>query len=178
MTNRVLLGTDEFKLTLSRLCYQLIENHNDFSETVFIGIQPRGINVAKRLVKELEKITGSSILCGNLDITYYRDDFRHQKEPLTAHSTDIDFIVEGKKVVLVDDVLYTGRTIRAALEALMHFGRPESVELLALIDRRYSRHLPIQPDYVGRVVDTISSQKVKVEWDEIEGTDRVILLEN
>ena len=152
--------------------------HGDFPNTVLIGIQPRGTNVARRLAAHLETITGHTIVSGDLDITYYRDDFRHQTEPLTAHSTNIDFTIENKKVVLVDDVLYTGRTIRAALEALMHFGRPASVELLAMIDRRYSRHLPIQPDYVGRVIDTISSQKVKVEWAEIEGTDQVILLEN
>jgi pyrimidine operon attenuation protein/uracil phosphoribosyltransferase len=177
MTHKVLLGPDEFKLTLSRLCYELIENHNSFSDTVIIGIQPRGANVAARLAKQLQHITGNEITAGNLDITFYRDDFRHQAEPLTAFDTTINFLIEGKKVVLVDDVLYTGRTIRAAMEALLQFGRPESVELLVMIDRRYSRHLPIQPDYVGRVVDTIQSQKVKVEWAEHEGTDQVILLE-
>lgn len=177
MTHKVLLGPDEFKLTLSRLCYELIENHNSFSNTVIIGIQPRGAYVANRLAKQLEEITKQNITSGNLDITFYRDDFRHQAEPLKAYDTDIDFLIENKKVVLVDDVLYTGRTIRAAMEALLQFGRPASVELLAFVDRRYSRHLPIQPDYVGRVVDTIQSQKVKVEWVENEGTDQVILLE-
>jgi pyrimidine operon attenuation protein/uracil phosphoribosyltransferase len=177
MTHKVLLGPDEFKLTLSRLCYELIENHNSFTNTVIIGIQPRGAYVANRLAKQLTEITGQSITSGTIDITFYRDDFRHQAEPLKAYDTNIDFLIEDKKVVLVDDVLYTGRTIRAAMEALLQFGRPASVELLALIDRRYSRHLPIQPDYVGRVVDTIQSQKVKVEWQENEGTDQVILLE-
>lgn len=177
MTHKVLLGPDEFKLTLSRLCYELIENHNSFTNTVIIGIQPRGAYVANRLAKQLVEITGQNITSGTIDITFYRDDFRHQAEPLKAYDTNIDFLIEDKKVVLVDDVLYTGRTIRAAMEALLQFGRPASVELLALIDRRYSRHLPIQPDYVGRVVDTIQSQKVKVEWQENEGTDQVILLE-
>jgi pyrimidine operon attenuation protein / uracil phosphoribosyltransferase len=178
MTHKVLLGPDEFKLTLSRLCYELIENHNTFSNTVIIGIQPRGAYVAGRIVKQLKQITGIDIQSGNLDVTFHRDDFRHQAEPLAAYDTDIDFLIENKKVVLVDDVLYTGRTIRAAMEALLQFGRPAEVELLALIDRRYSRHLPIQPNYVGRIVDTIQSQKVKVEWQENEGTDQVILLEN
>jgi pyrimidine operon attenuation protein/uracil phosphoribosyltransferase len=178
MTHKVLLGPDEFKLTLSRLCYELIENHNNFSNTVIIGIQPRGAYVAGRIVKQLKQITGIDIQSGNLDVTFHRDDFRHQAEPLAAYDTDIDFLIENKKVVLVDDVLYTGRTIRAAMEALLQFGRPAEVELLALIDRRYSRHLPIQPNYVGRIVDTIQSQKVKVEWQENEGTDQVILLEN
>ncbi|UPT69141.1 MAG: bifunctional pyr operon transcriptional regulator/uracil phosphoribosyltransferase PyrR [Sphingobacteriales bacterium JAD_PAG50586_3] len=171
MTHKVLLGPDEFKLTLSRLCYELIENHNSFSDTVIIGIQPRGAYVANRLAKQLKDITQQNITSGTLDITFYRDDFRHQAEPLAAYDTNIDFLIEDKKVVLVDDVLYTGRTIRAAMEALLQFGRPASVELLAFVDRRYSRHLPIQPDYVGRVVDTIQSQKVKVEWVENEGTD-------
>jgi len=178
MTHKVLLGPDEFKLTLSRLCYQLIENHNNFSDTVIIGIQPRGAALANRLVKQLKSITGYDITAGNLDITFHRDDFRHQTELPQTHATDIDFLTENKKVILVDDVLYTGRTIRAAMEAMLDFGRPAEVELLTLIDRRYSRHLPIQPDYVGRVVDTISSQKVIVEWAENEGTDQVILLEN
>lgn len=178
MTHKVLLGPDEFKLTLSRLCYQLIENHNDFSNTVIIGIQPRGAALASRLAAQLKAITGQTITAGNMDITFHRDDFRHQTELPKTHNTDIDFLIENKKVILVDDVLYTGRTIRAAMEAMLDFGRPAEVELLTLIDRRYSRHLPIQPDYVGRVVDTISSQKVIVEWAENEGTDQVILLEN
>lgn len=178
MTHKVLLGPEEFTLTLSRLCYQLIENHNDFSNTVIIGIQPRGAALATRLVKQLKQITGQDITVGNLDITFHRDDFRHQPELHQAYGTNITFLIENKKVVLVDDVLYTGRTIRAAMEAMLDFGRPAEVELLTLIDRRYSRHLPIQPDYVGRVVDTIASQKVKVEWAENEGTDQVLLLEN
>ena len=109
---------------------------------------------------------GSTILYGKLDITFYRDDIRQELH--VANQTDIPFSIEGKKVVLIDDVLYTGRTIRAALDALQDFGRPEKVELCVLINRRFSRELPIQPDYVGKAIDSIISQKVKVEWEKME----------
>lgn len=154
---------------------QLIEQHVDFSQTVLIGIQPRGIFLSDKIVQEIKnELPGISLSYGKLDITFYRDDFR--KELHVASKTDIPFSIEGKKVVLIDDVLYTGRTIRAALDALMDFGRPDKVELLALIDRRYSRQLPIQPDYVGKSIDSIISQKVKVCWTERDGRDEVVLL--
>lgn len=154
---------------------QLIEQHVDFSQTVLIGIQPRGIFLSDKIVQEIKnELPGISLSYGKLDITFYRDDFR--KELHVASKTDIPFSIEGKKVVLIDDVLYTGRTIRAALDALMDFGRPDKVELLALIDRRYSRQLPIQPDYVGKAIDSIISQKVKVCWTERDGRDEVVLL--
>ena len=115
---------------------------------------------------------------GYLDITFYRDDFRRSGKPLEANKTEIDFIVEDKKVVFVDDVLYTGRSIRSALTAIQSFGRPLEIELLTLIDRRFSRHLPIQPDYRGRQVDAIGNEKVKVHWQENEGEDAVYLVKN
>lgn len=177
MANKVLLGSHEFGLTLQRLCYQLIENHQDLSKTILIGVQPRGILVGKRLVELLKDITGHTVLYGNLDVTFYRDDIHKQEKILTPHDTDITFDVEGMNVVLVDDVLYTGRTIRAALDALLTFGRPNKIELLALIDRRFSRDVPIQPDYVGRLVDTATRQKVLVEWEETNGEDQVLLIE-
>jgi len=175
MEKQVILNKRHFELTLNRLCYQLIESHNDFSNTVLIGIQPRGVNVVARLKERLEENIGKKIICGNLDITFYRDDFRRREKPIIPSATNIDFDIENKKVVLVDDVLYTGRTIRSGLDALLAYGRPQKVELLALVDRRFKRDLPIQADYVGKTVDTLNSERVSVEWKEIEGEDKVVL---
>lgn len=175
MEKQVILNEKHFELTVLRLCHQLIENHNDFSNTVLIGLQPRGIHLLNRLKFLLEEILNTSIQCGNLDITFYRDDFRRRETPLVPSATNIDFVIENKNVVLIDDVLFTGRTIRSGLDALLAFGRPQKVELLTLIDRRFKRHLPIQPDYVGKTVDTLISERVSVEWKEVEGEDQVIL---
>ncbi|RZK48369.1 MAG: bifunctional pyr operon transcriptional regulator/uracil phosphoribosyltransferase PyrR [Pedobacter sp.] len=177
MQKRTLLSGQKFQITIKRLCHQLIENHNDFSSSVLIGIQPRGIYFADRVEQELQQILPqSTIQKGHLDITFFRDDFRRKDGLVTANSSDINFLIEGKKVILIDDVLWTGRTIRAAMDALLAFGRPEKVELMVLIDRRFSRHLPIEPDYIGQQVDSIDSQKVKVSWMENEGEDKVVLL--
>ncbi|MBC7614789.1 MAG: bifunctional pyr operon transcriptional regulator/uracil phosphoribosyltransferase PyrR [Pedobacter sp.] len=177
MQKRTLLNGQKFQITIKRLCHQLIENHTDFSNTVLIGIQPRGTYFADRVHQELSSILSTStIKKGNLDITFFRDDFRRKDGLVTASSNTIDFIIEGKRVVLIDDVLWTGRTIRAAMDALLAFGRPEKVELMVLIDRRFSRHLPIEPNYIGQQVDCVDSQKVKVSWEENEGEDKVILL--
>jgi pyrimidine operon attenuation protein/uracil phosphoribosyltransferase len=175
MEKQIILNTRHFELTLNRLCYELIETHNDFSNTVLIGLQPRGVNVLDRLKKQLESILGKEIVCGNLDITFYRDDFRRRETPLIPSATNIDFVIENKNVVLIDDVLYTGRTIRSGLDALLAYGRPKKVELLTLIDRRFRRDLPIQADYVGKTVDTLVSERVSVEWKEIEGEDKIVL---
>jgi pyrimidine operon attenuation protein / uracil phosphoribosyltransferase len=175
MEKQIILNEKQFTLTLQRLCHQLIENHEDFSETVLIGLQPRGIHVLNRLKDLLESKLNKSVTCGNLDITFYRDDFRRRERPIIPSVTNIDFIIEGKNVVLIDDVLYTGRTIRSGLDALLAFGRPKKVELLALVDRRFNRDLPIQADYVGRSVDTLVEERVSVEWKELEGEDKVIL---
>jgi pyrimidine operon attenuation protein/uracil phosphoribosyltransferase len=175
MERQVILNSKHFELTINRLCYQLIEIHNDFSNTVLIGLQPRGINVLERIKRRLETILGKEVTCGFLDITFYRDDFRRREMPLIPSATNIDFVIENKNVVLVDDVLYTGRTIRSGLDAILAFGRPEKVELLILIDRRFRRDLPIQADYVGQTVDTLVSERVSVEWEEIEGKDKVVL---
>ena len=177
MSQKVLLSSKEIDIILHRLACQLIENHLDFTNTVLIGLQPRGIFVAERLKKLLLGEYGiKNIQLGRLDITFYRDDFRRGEKILEANKTNIDFLVENKKVVLIDDVLYTGRSIRSALTAIQSFGRPSGVELLTLIDRRFSRHLPIQPDYRGRQVDAINNEKVKVEWKENEGEDVVYLI--
>src|SRR6476659_4877471 len=177
MQNLTLLDGPKFQITIQRLCHQLIENHNDFSNTVILGIQPRGIYLSQRISKELRNILPkASIQNGILDITFYRDDFRRGNSPLVPNSTQIDFIIEGKKVILMDDVLWTGRTIRSAMDAMLAFGRPEKVELLVLVDRRYSRHVPIEPNYIGIQVDSIDSQKVIVSWKETDQEDKVILL--
>lgn len=178
MEQSTLLDGPKFQITIQRLCHQLIENQEDFSNTVLIGIQPRGIYLARRIRDELENILQHPIRgFGELDITFFRDDFRRKGTgPLVPSSTSIDFIVEGKRVILIDDVLWTGRTIRSAMDALQAFGRPEKIELLVLVDRRFSRQLPIEPDYIGIQVDTIDSQKVLVSWDEADGQDRIVLL--
>ncbi len=175
MEKQVILNAKHLELTLKRLSHELIESHNDFSDTVLVGLQPRGIHVVSRLKEILEEILGKKIVCGNLDITFYRDDFRRRERPLIPSITNIDFSIENKKVVLIDDVLYTGRTIRSGLDALLTFGRPSKVELLVIIDRRFSRDLPIQADYTGKAIDTLISERVSVEWKETEGVDKVVL---
>lgn len=178
MQQSTLLKGEKFQITIQRLCHQLIENHHDFSQSVIIGIQPRGVFLAKRIIEELKNILQTpDIASGELDITFFRDDFRTKGSlPLSPSSTNIDFIVENKKVILIDDVLWTGRTIRSALDAIQAFGRARKVELLVLVDRRYARHLPIEPDYVGIQIDSINSQKVVVHWQETDGHDKVTLV--
>ncbi|MBP1841150.1 bifunctional pyr operon transcriptional regulator/uracil phosphoribosyltransferase PyrR [Formosa algae] len=179
MSQKVLLNATEVNIILHRLACQLIEKHNDFSNTVLVGLQPRGKFLAKRLAKILkEEYKIKDLKLGLLDITFYRDDFRRSDKPLEANTTEISFVVENKNVVFIDDVLYTGRSIRAALTAIQSFGRPEEIELLTLIDRRFSRHLPIQPNYRGRQVDAINKEKVIVQWQEQGDEDAVYLINN
>jgi len=177
MSQKILLTSREVNIILHRLACQLIEKHLDFSNTVLIGLQPRGRFLAERIRTILEKeYNVPPIQLGFLDITFFRDDFRRHDKPLEANRTEIDFLLEDKKVVFIDDVLYTGRSIRAALTAIQSFGRPAEIELMVLIDRRFSRHLPIQPDYRGRQVDAINDEKVRVSWKEHEGEDGVYLV--
>jgi pyrimidine operon attenuation protein / uracil phosphoribosyltransferase len=179
MSQKILLTSKEVNIILHRLACQLIEKHLDFSDTILVGIQPRGTFLAERLKEILEKqYNVKEIALGYLDITFFRDDFRRTEKPLEANKTQINFLVENKKVIFIDDVLYTGRSIRSALTAIQSFGRPAEIELLVLIDRRFSRHLPIQPDYRGRQVDSINNEKVKVSWKEQEGEDVVYLVTN
>lgn len=179
MEQKLLLDEEELQIILQRLACQLIENHHDFKDAVLIGLQPRGSFLAHRLTAILRENYGvDNVKLGLLDITFFRDDFRRNNGPLEANTTQIDFIVENKNVVIIDDVLYTGRSINSALTALQSFGRPQAVELLVLIDRRFSRHLPIQPDYKGRQVDALAKQRVKVCWKENEGEDAVYLLKS
>ncbi|MFA5298683.1 MAG: bifunctional pyr operon transcriptional regulator/uracil phosphoribosyltransferase PyrR [Lutibacter sp.] len=179
MSKKILLSSKEIHIILHRLACQLIENHTNFENTVLIGIQPRGTYLAERLVFILEHDYHiPNVKSGLLDITFYRDDFRRRETPLQANKTSINFIVENKKVVFIDDVLFTGRSIRAALTAIQSFGRPTEIELLVLIDRRFSRHLPIQPNYRGRQVDVFNEEKVAVHWEEKDGKDAVYIVNN
>jgi pyrimidine operon attenuation protein/uracil phosphoribosyltransferase len=167
MAVKNILSQAPLRLTIQRLAHQLIENHYPFTDTVIIGIQPRGVKLAERITDVIwQAYPELAFLYGKLDITFYRDDVH--KELHIANQTTIDFDIENKQVILIDDVLYTGRTIRAALDALIDFGRPSKVELCVLIDRRFNRQLPIQPDYCGRAIDTIFSQNVTVDWEKEE----------
>lgn len=177
-SGKVILTQERFALTLERLCHQLLEEWADFSNACILGVQPRGALLATRLHKRLQILTGNhQIEFGKLDITFYRDDFRTPDGPLVPHPNEIDFIVTNKRVLLIDDVLYTGRTISSALTAMQHYGRPAAVELLVLVDRRFNRHLPIQPDYTGISVDAVDQAYVRVHWQEIHGEDKVVLFD-
>ncbi len=174
---RLLLNKDRFLHTVDRLCHQLIENHGDFSNTCLIGIQDRGVQLSDFMMERLKKLNKKMLpLYGKLDITFYRDDFRHREKHLKASSTDIDFIVEGKKVILVDDVLYSGRTVHAAMSAIQDFGRASRIEYLCLVDRRFNRHFPIKSDFVGITVDSLDDTYVRVEWEHIHGQNQILLL--
>lgn len=173
---KTVLNEQQLEVTLRRLSHQILENHPDLENTVLIGLQPRGIFVSDQIVQSLQTmLPGIQVSYGKLDITFYRDDIR--KGILLANHTDIPFSIENKNVVLIDDVLYTGRTIRAALDALLDFGRPDKVELCVLVDRRFSRQLPIQADYIGKAIDSIITQKVRVFWKQRDQKQEVVLLD-
>lgn len=176
MQKRLLFNSKLLNITISRLCQHLIENHGDFSDSVILGMQPRGIYLAERISKELSKSLAKEIKVGYLDTTFHRDDFRRRDVPKTPNQTKVPFLIENKKVVLIDDVLYTGRTVRAALDAMTMFGRPAKVELLVLIDRLYSRHIPVEANYIGRKVNTMPSQHVLVELEEQGKKDNIWLI--
>lgn len=164
---QILLSSNQLQVTIKRLAHQVIENYTSLEEVVFIGIQPRGIKISERIIDQVKQLCpGETVRYGILDITFYRDDIREEFH--VASQTDLPFSIEGKIVVLMDDVLYTGRTIRAALDALQDFGRPQKIELCVLVNRLFSRELPIQPDYCGIAIDSVFTQKVKVEWDREE----------
>jgi len=174
--SKLIFNKELLAISINRLCHELIENHDDFENTVIIGLQPRGVILSKRIFEQIQKIQpDSKIKYGELDVSFFRDDFR-RRDPIVPSANKMDFIVEGKKVILIDDVLFTGRTIRAGLDALLAFGRPERVELMVLINRKFSRQLPIEPDYIGKSIDTISTEKVKVNLDLENEEDGVWLI--
>ena len=176
MELKVLLDEKKINVILNRLCCQLIERHGDFSNTVLVGLQPRGTFLLDQLVDLLVNYGIKSLKTAKLDTTFFRDDFRRSELPLNANSTEMDIRIEDKDIVFVDDVLFTGRSIRSALTAIDSYGRPKSIELLVLIDRRFSRHLPIQPDYLGAQIDALQGDKVKVIWSK-DVSKNIIYLE-
>lgn len=171
-----ILKPEEIAITIKRLAQQIVENHDDFSKIAIIGLQPRGVFLSDRIYEEIKKQSKvQSIDYGKLDITFYRDDVRNELH--AANETDISFSIEGKEVILIDDVLFTGRTTRAAFDALLDYGRPKKVELCVLIDRRFTREFPIQADYVGKYIDSFETQKVLVRWKENSEKDQVTITE-
>ena len=175
VNQRIIQDATRFGLTIERLCRHLIEEHGDFRDSCLIGIQTGGVRLAERLRDRLLELGVEKLLFGKLDITFYRDDFRTKAGPLTAHPTEIDFLVQDKRVILVDDVLFSGRTVLSAMTALNHFGRPAAVELLVMGDRRFRRTLPVQANYRGITVDTLTDEYVNVQWQETHGSDQIIL---
>lgn len=173
---KIILDKGKFQLTLERLSHQLIENYGDFENTCLVGIQEKGVLLADRLSKLIKKNNRKAKFeYGKLDITFYRDDFRRRSTPLSPSNTELDFQIEGKNVILMDDVLYTGRTIQAAMTAIGDFGRPNRVELVTMVNRRFNRHLPIKADYTGINVDALDEAYVRVEWAEEFPEDRILL---
>ncbi|MCU0417517.1 MAG: bifunctional pyr operon transcriptional regulator/uracil phosphoribosyltransferase PyrR [Cytophagaceae bacterium] len=176
MSKRIIIDNDLLQIMLDRLCQQLIESHDTFSDSVLIALQPRGVTLGNRIQKKLSKMVKKEIPLGYLDVTFFRDDFRRNESLIKANATNVPFLIEDKKVILIDDVLYTGRTIRAAMDAMLAFGRPKKVELLSLINRKYSRDMPIQPTFVGKEVICLESEKVLVELSPQEGGKDTIWL--
>ncbi len=175
--SRIISEQPQFELTIERCCYQLIENYDQFEDTCIVGIQTGGVQLAQRLVKKLKEIgVEKNIPFGKLDITFYRDDFRTSKKPLSANVNDMPFVVDNQHVILVDDVLYTGRSVQAAMTALNHYGRASSLRLLVLVDRRFNRQVPVRADFVGISVDSLDNAYVRVEWAETEGADKILLI--
>ena len=173
----ILFNNKRLEITINRLCQQLIENHKNFKNTVLIGLQPRGVYFLNRIKKNLEKNLKKEIRTGYLDTTFYRDDFRSGDIP-TAKETSIPFIVDDKDVIIIDDVLFTGRTVRSAMEGIMNFGRPKKIELLVLVDRKFSRDVPIEPSYCGLKINTITSDRIEVNLTEQGFKEDNIMIEN
>lgn len=170
-----LISEQQLPSIVKRLANQILETYPGLTNAVIVGLQPRGVFLSDRIVAALHnEIPADQVQYGKLDITFYRDDVRTDLH--LAKATDLPFSIEGKTVILIDDVLFTGRTIRAALDALLSFGRPSKVTLCVLVDRKPSRELPIQPDFTGKEMVDITPYKVKVRWKENDGVDDVILL--
>jgi pyrimidine operon attenuation protein / uracil phosphoribosyltransferase len=180
-TQVVVLDEDAMRRTLSRIAHEIIERNEDLDRVALVGIHTRGVPIAQRLRRLIEERSGEEIALGQLDITFHRDDVHvraghapRRPQPL-VRDTKLDFGLEGRTVILVDDVLYTGRTIRAAIDALFEYGRPDRVQLAVLADRGH-RELPIRPDYVGKNLPTTRGERVQVELVEVDELDRVTLV--
>jgi len=176
MPKKILLDSKKIQIILIRLVCELIENHKDFKNTILIGLQPRGVLLYKEILKVIKKNHPKiNITSGILDFTFFRDDFRRSKKTLSANSTEIDFSIENQKIILIDDVLFTGRSIKSAMSAIDSYGRPKSIELLVLIDRRFKREIPIEPTYCGAKIDTFKGDKVRVIWDDKPINNKVFI---
>ena len=176
---KIILNHSQLLLTINRLCFEIIENHiSKIDNCILVGMQPRGGSLASKIHKILERQISQKVKYGILDTTFFRDDFRRRDDILIPKKTSIDFTLEGKNVVLIDDVLFTGRSVRSAIDALMPFGRPKTIELLVLINRRLTRQLPIQPNYIGKEVDSIDSEKVVVRLDNKKDINSIIILKS
>ncbi|MFL6415520.1 MAG: bifunctional pyr operon transcriptional regulator/uracil phosphoribosyltransferase PyrR [Bryobacteraceae bacterium] len=171
-----LMSASEIDRTIVRLAHEILEKTSDLDKLAFVGIKRRGVPLAERLAAKIESLEGQKIPVGILDINLYRDDLSTVSERPVLNAKQIDFSVIGKDIVLTDDVLYTGRTIRSALDALFDHGRPARVQLLVLIDRGH-RELPIEARYVGRMVQTSNSEIIEVKFQEIDGSEKVLLVE-
>jgi pyrimidine operon attenuation protein/uracil phosphoribosyltransferase len=178
---KVVLDADGLRRTLSRIAHEIIEGNPDLARVALVGIQTRGVPLAQRLRRLVEERVGEAPAIGAVDITFYRDDVQVRGGDAPRHpqpvvrSTTLDFPLEGKTVVLVDDVLYTGRTIRAAIEALFDYGRPDRIQLAVLVDRGH-RELPIRPDYVGKNLPTSRTERIQVQLVEVDEIDQVLLV--
>src|SRR5207248_3426533 len=170
-----LLSADDIRRAIARLAHEVVERNAGVESLVLVGLRTRGIPLARRLQQRIAEFEDATVPLGELDITLYRDDL-HQRAPRTLSPTSIPVGIDDKTVVLVDDVLYTGRTIRAALDALIDLGRPKAIQLVCLVDRGH-RELPIRPDYVGKNVPTSRHEKVAVRLDEVDGVDEVVLIQ-
>ena len=177
MKKTKLIDADGFRRTVNRLAHEVVESNKGGENIVVVGIRTRGDLLARRIARKIEEIERQNVQVGTLDITLYRDDLRGKLDQPQLHSTEILFDITGKYIVLVDDVLFTGRTVRAALNALMDIGRPARIELLVLVDRGH-RELPIKADFAGKNIPTSSKQEVKVMMDEVDGEDGVFLVDN
>ena len=175
----VVMDADRIGRTLARIAHEIVERNKGVDDLALVGVRSRGVPLARRLARSIKDITGDDVPTGALDITLYRDDLmRHAVGPQpVVRRTEIPFSIDGRKILLVDDVLYTGRTTRAALDALIDFGRPKAIQLIVLVDRGH-RELPIKADYVGKNLPTSPSQSVQVRLVEIDGRDEVEILES
>ena len=163
------------KRALTRITYEIIERNHSIDDVVLVGIKTRGIDIASRIAERLKQLEGIEVPVGELDITLYSDDKKETPDEPELHSSDIPVSLEGKEVILIDDVLYTGRTIRAAMDAVMDFGRPRKISLAVLVDRGH-RELPIRADYVGKNIPTSKVEEILVEMQELDGQDRIMIL--
>ena len=169
----LIMSADDMRRALTRMSHEVIERNAGVDDLVLVGIRTRGVPLAGRIAEQTSRLEGRAVPQGGLDVTLYRDDLGHSR-PKAPRPTSLPVDVGGRKVVLVDDVLYTGRTVRAALDALMDFGRPRAIQLLVLVDRGH-RELPIRPDYVGKNVPTGRHESIEVKLEEVDGTDLVLL---